>query len=206
MSAHMTKPLSSPSPTAADPVERARSIVAETDAKQTPRLTGRAHKQRREIIAAVMEEHIAHLAVTVPSGDMRRALHSISRLRTLLGELKRLEGWTWENDESAIHAEPDPIYAAIEANRAAHLACDDPQMVCAMMASGGSDDNDPLYDAYRRTWEELAATKPTTPAGALALIVYLREHEQRHGADLDDGPGRALNIAAEAASLFVRRG
>ncbi len=81
--------------------------------------------------------------------------------------------------------EPDPILAAIEANRRYLIADDD-------------------YEAYRETWETLKATKPTTMAGALALVLYAREHEQHLGAwNLDDGTAQALDMAANAAALFV---
>jgi uncharacterized membrane protein YccC len=86
-------PKQTPSPTSADPIDRAREIAAEANGK---RLTGRAHKQQREMYAAIMEEHIALLERSVPLGDIERAAHSVRRLGELITELKALEGWTWE--------------------------------------------------------------------------------------------------------------
>jgi hypothetical protein len=60
------------------------------------RLTGRAHKQQREILTGIIEEHVAFLERSVPLGDIERAMHSVRRLGVLISEMKALEGWTWE--------------------------------------------------------------------------------------------------------------
>ncbi len=93
-------------------------------------------------------------------------------------------------------SEPDPIFAAIEANRAAHIASDEP--------GAPNDEIDDLYDEYVRTFDVLRATKPTTPEGALCLVIYMREHQQRRGElNLEDCTADCLDIAASAAALFV---
>jgi hypothetical protein len=106
-----------------------------------------------------------------------------------------------------VEVEPDPIFAAIEAHRAAHRASDDPGKSRAVVASGTDDHNDPLFDEYIRTWKALLATEPTTPAGALALVAYLGEHEDRCEKLPESGPmcpQLALAVAAKVAARFAR--
>ena len=303
---------------------------------------------QREIIACVMDEHIGFLSHFVPAGNIIAARHSIGRLRSLVDEMKALEGWTWqfdashffrddphaidtligahtaaalqlraaeveresiegrephlypinqrvrfaafeaanpdykstverqsaacEDEEEAFNAllraaaahpsnfmalaryacemteeregravegaspayrmlaafaglpcltgangepvpaaprveiQPDPIFEAIEAHRAAHLASDDPAKSGAQLAAGGRDDINPLFDVYMRTWHVLLATEPTTPAGALALVAYLGEHESQCEKLPDSGPmcaELALAVATKVAARFA---
>ncbi len=84
-------------------------------------------------------------------------------------------------------AEPDPIFAKIQALREQIVSDDD-------------------YDAFVEAWEALEETRPTTPAGALSLVLFMREIQQELGEwCIDDGVCKALDIAANAAAAILAR-
>ena len=91
---------------------------------------------------------------------------------------------------------PDPIFAAIDAHRAA----DARRM--AFIADHTGDLPDSLADAEFDRFAELLATTPTTPAGCAAMLRYFGEVVIREDEELFSGWSHS--ISGPAATLFGR--
>jgi hypothetical protein len=81
----------------------------------------------------------------------------------------------------ALATEPDPIFAAIENHR---RRCDE-YWTAHLATDGGCDEAlqavaEEALDVQERTAIELLHTKPTTLAGAAALLKYMVEYEERY--------------------------
>jgi hypothetical protein len=84
---------------------------------------------------------------------------------------------------------PDPIFAAIEAHRAAWAAL---EKDCSQLSDASTPEAEAEFDRLNDAVEEAAGTlvdtQPTTMAGAVALLRHVAEHEGRGDTfDLEDG-------------------
>jgi hypothetical protein len=91
----------------------------------------------------------------------------------------------------------DPIYAAIDAHARAYAACS------AQQEAEPEDEVglEPLLDAEREAADTLAATVPTTLAGAAAALAYVRSLHERDNYPLLDDWGCYVFIASTETAL-----
>ncbi len=192
----------------ADPVERARAIVAEDAPKPTRRLTGSAHKQQREILACMMEENLASLEVSYPAGAIEHMAYPIGRLRTLLSQMKALEGWEWNVDAPLFIHEvlPDPTFALIEACRVGWEQTYPADLETADSLPTEKEREEARQEAAERQEARLAAVKsarPTTLPGAAVLARFLVEMEE--GLESIDAGREFLSVLASALEALASK-
>ncbi len=208
MNARKTKTSAPAIQTEPDPVERARAIVADTDAQRPPRPTGRAHKQDREILACMMEENLASLEVSFPAGAIEHMAYPIGRLRTLLSQMKALEGWEWNVDAPLFIHEvlPDPTFALIEACRVGWEQTYPADLETADSLPTEKEREEARQEAAERQEARLAAVKsarPTTLPGAAVLARFLVEMEE--GLESIDAGREFLSVIASALEALASK-
>ena len=187
-----------------DPVERAREIVAIDKAPSRKR---QSEKQwRRETTLCVMEEHLQSLEKVAVIHA-----HATMRMRTLLSEIKRNEGYDWEMPFTAAglfgtaslitdvavqlverpaldETGRDPILAAVEAHdRGWNETYTADLRKADGMPTGTERENArrEAADRQQALWLAVRDGQPSTLAGAAAMARCVLKQEQERMADPD---------------------